>query len=452
MDVTFYGQRGAGDSREIRWVELAGPDGKRRVAVFAGGRIEGALQEHLQMTGAVNTPSYGPWRQTLDLRLGEAGGGLIAVSRPTPEGMAVAISCAAGNGYAPPAEMLLLPSVGAPQFVALGEIVLAAGARLILPTSQVAEAELRQLRQVLRGLPPDLESLMLDVLRRPSLEDRMDRIEQDLAALQGHRDRSAKGVGTTRREKILIAVCSALLLTTLALAWFRWGDPAFVQRQGSRGGAAVEAGPAAPAAGGSPARAAVAAVPGAGQAAVPGAGQAVDDSRPEASGEAGVEKSGEPGAAGAAAAGAGTVKTAAAGEQDGGADEPGEGGADQGGEQPPDAGTESAAAPAAKPGVGQDEGSQAEGGKDEGGKDEGGEDEGGEDEGGEDEGGEGESGEGESGEDEGGEGESGEDEGGQDGGGEDEGGQGEGGQDEGEGEKNVDDPAGDGGGGGGQER
>lgn len=86
------------------------------------------------------------------------------------------------EGYTAPRSLLRLSAVGDPRFEEISDLIdLKLGEHLIVPVCAAAEAKLHALREDLKGLPTDLESSVLNVLRRPSLEWRLDRIERVLS-------------------------------------------------------------------------------------------------------------------------------------------------------------------------------------------------------------------------------------------------------------------------------
>jgi hypothetical protein len=124
----------------------------------------------------------------------QAGGGLLVYARPHNEVVKVQVFRVEIPGYAPPKRMLRLGLSGDAQFETItGNADLEIGDHLLIPVSKDAEARLNALRDDLKGLPSDLESSVLNIIRRPSLEWRIERIERTLsmpAATQAERQRS----------------------------------------------------------------------------------------------------------------------------------------------------------------------------------------------------------------------------------------------------------------------
>jgi hypothetical protein len=166
----------------------------------------------------------------------QSGGGLLVSARPHNEVVKVQLYRSETPGYVPPKRMLRLSLSGDAQFENItGNLELEIGDHLLLPVSKNAEARLSALRDDLKGLPSDLESSILNIIRRPSLEWRLDRIERTLGMLpatQAERQRSRTGKGTLRQRlydramrqvPIGPVVVAALLLvagTSFADRWF----------------------------------------------------------------------------------------------------------------------------------------------------------------------------------------------------------------------------------------
>ncbi len=124
----------------------------------------------------------------------QAGGGLLVYARPHNEVVKVQLFRVEVPGYVPPKRMLRLSLSGDAQFETItGNTDLEIGDHLLIPASKDAESRLNALRDDLKGLPSDLESSVLNIIRRPSLEWRIERIERTLsmpAATQAERQRS----------------------------------------------------------------------------------------------------------------------------------------------------------------------------------------------------------------------------------------------------------------------
>jgi len=111
-------------------------------------------------------------------------------------------------GYAPPKQVLRLSPAAAARFEDItGKADLAVGDHLVVPISATAEKRLGDFCRDLDGFPADLKALVLNVIRRPSLEWRIHRIERTLKNLppatqaeqQREQGRSGKFLNRLRR-------------------------------------------------------------------------------------------------------------------------------------------------------------------------------------------------------------------------------------------------------------
>lgn len=118
-----------------------------------------------------------------------------------------------GNGA--PRKILRLRPAGDPQFESFSNSVdLEAGEHLIFPVSVAAQQKLETFEDVCEGFPADLRSSLFNVIRRPSLEWRIQRIEEMLSLeppTQAERQRSHQHQAT--------------FLEKLS-RWFLWPIPA----------------------------------------------------------------------------------------------------------------------------------------------------------------------------------------------------------------------------------
>jgi hypothetical protein len=112
----------------------------------------------------------------------QPGGGLVVVGQPHNDVILLHIYGVEGRDLPVPEHMLSLSPFRDPQFQEIkGEATLKPGDHLVIPVSATAEAKLIALYNDLKGLPSDLSATILNVLRRPSLEWRIDRLERALS-------------------------------------------------------------------------------------------------------------------------------------------------------------------------------------------------------------------------------------------------------------------------------
>jgi hypothetical protein len=121
-------------------------------------------------------------------------GGLVVYAHDHNNVVKIQLSRVAASGYVPPGSMLRIKLFGDAQFETIkGNADLETGDHLLLPVSEDAEAQLSAFREDLKGLPSDQESSVLNVIRRPSLDWRIERIERTLSlspATQAEQQRS----------------------------------------------------------------------------------------------------------------------------------------------------------------------------------------------------------------------------------------------------------------------
>jgi hypothetical protein len=159
-------------------------------------------------------------------------GGIVIRAQAHNDVVRAKLTRVEASGYTAPRSMLRLSAVGDPRFEEISEVVdLKVGEHLLVPVSQAAEERLRSFYDDLKGLPTDLETSILNVLRRPSLEWRIERIEKILSlppATQTEWQRS-RIRNETFLEKLLRIfmwripagpVAAALLLTVGSMAAF----------------------------------------------------------------------------------------------------------------------------------------------------------------------------------------------------------------------------------------
>ncbi|HEX4960921.1 MAG TPA: hypothetical protein VF173_08790 [Thermoanaerobaculia bacterium] len=129
------------------------------------------------------------------------------------------------QGYALPQRLLRLSPAGEPSFENITDpIDLDVGDHLVIPVSKDAEARLKAFHQDVKDLPSDLQSSVFNVIRRPSLEWRIERIERTLSLkpatrFDQQRSQARKGKALDRFFHLFMrpipigpAVAAALLL------------------------------------------------------------------------------------------------------------------------------------------------------------------------------------------------------------------------------------------------
>lgn len=159
------------------------------------------------------------------------GGGILAQLQSHNGFTRTALTIFKGPNFKPPQKMLRLSPAGPPRFENIPEAVdVPMGDHLVVPATDEAEKRLAAFYDELKGFPADLASAILNVIRRPSLEWRIERIERALnrpAATWKEEQRSRARSGTFLEKLLRIAmrpipvgpaIAAALLLTAGSLA------------------------------------------------------------------------------------------------------------------------------------------------------------------------------------------------------------------------------------------
>lgn len=111
-----------------------------------------------------------------------ASGGILADVTIDEKRCSCSLVVFSAAAYRPPATLLLLQPMTAEIVQLQPSFQIPLGAHLIIPIDAVQEAPLASLRESLRGLPPDLEAVVLNTIRGPSLEARLSKVETALLA------------------------------------------------------------------------------------------------------------------------------------------------------------------------------------------------------------------------------------------------------------------------------
>jgi hypothetical protein len=134
-------------------------------------------------------------------------GGILAELRSHNGFTRTALTIFKGSSFKPPQKMLRLSPTGSTRFEEIQQSLdIPLGDHFVVPVTADAEKQLAGFYDDLKGFPTDLESSILNVIRRPSLEWRIERIERALnqpAATWAGQHRTK---GETPLEKIQRAV------------------------------------------------------------------------------------------------------------------------------------------------------------------------------------------------------------------------------------------------------
>ncbi len=171
--ATFFRDR-ANDEGETYQLEM----GTRRVSVYAQQPVPS-----LQKPGG-KIASDG---DVLRRDVAQAGGGVIVMAADEQGGRIVSIARVAGKGYTPPDECVVLAPGRPPHPWKMpngntdsAKSKWPAGSHLLVPVDQQSGEKLQSFIGYLGWLSPDLESLVLHAIRRPSLDTRLSKVETRL--------------------------------------------------------------------------------------------------------------------------------------------------------------------------------------------------------------------------------------------------------------------------------
>lgn len=119
-------------------------------------------------------------RAQTDLRsaISQSGGGVIVTATPETNDVRVGFDWIGPNSDGGREFVVLSP--GRPPRFDQGDQRLSAGSHVVVPVDQDAEEALHQFIEDLAWLSPDLESLVLNSIRRPSIDARLNRVEHKL--------------------------------------------------------------------------------------------------------------------------------------------------------------------------------------------------------------------------------------------------------------------------------
>jgi|GEM_PF-3416317 len=256
--VTFFGEKGPEQKQQSQRLEVEGPDGLRVLLAWTAkpsNPFSNLPDSNVDVRGLTDE---------LVARIREQGGGILVEVHPGTG--TVRIHRGVTNGRDGIHQTIRLsPFGGTGEHALTGdveELQLERGEHLLVPVSVRAEERLLQLRDLLGEMGPDMEALVLNTLRSPSLDARLGRLEE---ALELDRSGAPTTSGRTRRKRKrskvlaepdrtggrraarsrrrpgLLGVILAVLVVGLVLVatWL------FLKHRGEMGGAATTPAPAA---------------------------------------------------------------------------------------------------------------------------------------------------------------------------------------------------------------
>jgi hypothetical protein len=223
--ATFFRDRQK-DSGETYQLTLEGWRGTHRVSVYSQRPIESRA---LEDQSVVLQQDYDVALK--DLRnavTGSGGGGMIVIANDESRSRTFSVMRVNAKPYAAAQGFVALSPGRDPAFVSIDGnnrgYKCAAGAHALVPVSEEAQQRLQDFLGYLSWLSPDIESLVLNAIRRPSLDRRLDRVETRLFAQTA--DEALTGANQNLLGKIrnwmalsvpppVIRVATAVLLAVL---------------------------------------------------------------------------------------------------------------------------------------------------------------------------------------------------------------------------------------------
>lgn len=172
--LTFFSVK---RSRDVIRIYEVGPPGNpdTQVLVYSPEKVDLPSQT---AKGMLSDGEYKDFLKEIRTNLAPRGGMIAQVSSHNGFVQAVFFPVKA-QGYTPPSRMLRLGPASSPRFEELPQKAdLPVGDHLVVPVSAEAETRLEVFHEVVDGFPSDLALSILNVIRRPSLEWRIERLEK----------------------------------------------------------------------------------------------------------------------------------------------------------------------------------------------------------------------------------------------------------------------------------
>jgi hypothetical protein len=214
--VTFYRDRKVGATYEVHL--RVGINEETVVFVYSAQPIRSSFLQDREIKADDRDAAVSDIRT----QVYPAGGGVIVVATGAAE-KRIKVETVKAPGFEPPTIFLALAPGAAPRALDVEEeIALSFGARLLIPGNAATQNQLESFVRYLGYLPLDLEMLVLDAIRRPSLDTRLMEVERRtfgknetgrIRPLWAQKVRSA-GRGVV---KVLRPIVSILLLSGLAV-------------------------------------------------------------------------------------------------------------------------------------------------------------------------------------------------------------------------------------------
>jgi len=175
--ITFFGTR-TQIAQQLKQIDAIGPDRPHRILLFAQVPFHDTSRESQRFD---ENEQITPWFHDRIRELMRRGGGTFAHLTPDGRGgWTVGVERGPFEGYRPAHRALLLRAEGSPVEISLDGSLhrLEPGQHLLVPVDEEAQRRLLNLAENLRDLGEDLETLIFDTLRRPSLDYRLSLLEE----------------------------------------------------------------------------------------------------------------------------------------------------------------------------------------------------------------------------------------------------------------------------------
>ncbi|HEX8253318.1 MAG TPA: hypothetical protein VF846_09240 [Thermoanaerobaculia bacterium] len=201
--VTFFRDRDK-DGGVTYQLEVEGAKDPTHVIAYAQRRVDAPVLQGVTIDARDLQSARADLRNSVQ---GQGGGGVIVVVRDEGRSRTFTVMPVNAKGHAA-SERCMVLSPGRPpaQLNANGnEARFPAGSHLLVPVSQEAEQRLQEFVGYLAWISPDLESLVLNAIRRPSLDKRLDRVETKVFAETADQSLTSPPRGRFGRARAVLA-------------------------------------------------------------------------------------------------------------------------------------------------------------------------------------------------------------------------------------------------------
>lgn len=181
--VSFFRHRADDPGATLAFEVTVQGAGKVEIDLYSRGKLPEPEVQRLCAQKSLSDDGFTSLKGSLVKLAQDAEGGILVQLFRTGDGIFTEVRTIEGHGYTPPKRFLNL-TLGAParfeKLKAAEQQPTPLGSRLLIPVDPAAETELEAFLGHVRWLSPDVESLVLDSLSRPSLESRVADLERQL--------------------------------------------------------------------------------------------------------------------------------------------------------------------------------------------------------------------------------------------------------------------------------